>query len=137
MGVTMTVLANNAPTIDGITHDAPEVGGVPTVSGGTAVNLVATVTEDDTDDTLTYEWTADDGDSATADDGSFATDPNNPDGERSTTRIWTAPAKINADREILLTLTVSDGLMTTPLRWWSRSPATSRRRRRSTRRPTK
>ena len=108
--VTMKVRANNPPTIDGITHNADIVDGEPTVSGGGEVNVSATVTETDTDDTLTYTWTADDGDAGTTDDGSFATDPNNPDGERSTARIWTAPAKINADRPIRLILTVSDGL---------------------------
>ena len=110
--VTMKVLANNPPTIDGITHNADIVDEKPIVSGGGEVNVSATVTETDTDDTLTYTWTADDGDANTTDDGSFATDPNNADGERFTARIWTAPAKINADRPIRLTLTVSDGLTT-------------------------
>ena len=108
--VTITVRANNPPTIDGITHNAVIEDGEPTVSGGGEVNVSANVTETDTDDTLTYTWTADDGDAGTTDDGSFATDSNDPDGERSTARIWTAPAKTNADRLIRLTLTVSDGL---------------------------
>ena len=36
----------------------------------------------DTGDTLTYAWTADDGDANATDDGSFGPDLNDPDGER-------------------------------------------------------
>ena len=82
------------------------VDGELKVNGGDEVNLVATITETDTGDTLEYTWTADDGDANTADDGSF--DPPNPTNTPDTT--WTAPAKINADRPIRLILTVSDGL---------------------------
>ena len=71
--------------------------------GGAEVNLQATADDDDTNDTLTYAWTADDGDANTADDGTFSD-------AAVLQPTWTAPAKTNADRPIRLTLTVSDGL---------------------------
>ena len=94
--VTITVLANTAP-------EAAIQTAEQEVVGGAEVNLQATADDDDTNDTLTYAWTADDGDANTADDGTFS-DP------AVLEPTWTAPAKTNADRPILLTLTVSDGL---------------------------
>ena len=94
--VTITVLANNAPVAEIQTAEQEVVGGA-------VVNLQATADDEDTDDTLTYAWTADDGDANTADDGTFS-DP------AVLKPTWTAPAKTNADRPIRLTLTVSDGL---------------------------
>ena len=96
--VTITVLANNAP-------EAAIQTAEQEVVGGAEVNLQATADDDDTNDTLTYAWTADDGDANTADDGTFS-DP------AVLGPTWTAPAKTNADRPIRLTLTVSDGLTT-------------------------
>ena len=94
--VTITVLANNAP-------EAAIQTAEQEVVGGAEVNLQATADDDDTNDTLTYAWTADDGDANTADDGTFSD-------AAVLQPTWTAPAKTNADRPIRLTLTVSDGL---------------------------
>ena len=64
--VTITVLANNAP-------EAAIQTAEQEVDGGAVVNLQATADDDDdTNDTLTYAWTADDGDANTADDGTFS-----------------------------------------------------------------
>ena len=91
------MLANNAP-------EAAIQTAEQEVVGGAEVNLQATADDDDTNDTLTYAWTADDGDANTVDDGTFSDDA------AVLEPTWTAPAKTNADRPIRLTLTVSDGL---------------------------
>ena len=62
------------------------------------VELEASVTDDDADNTLTYAWSTNDGRAA-----DVAFDPTN---EATTT--WTAPAKTNAEQAITLTLTVTD-----------------------------
>ena len=86
--VTITVRANNAP-------EAAIQTAEQEVAGGAEVNLQATADDDDTNDTLTYEWTA-------HDDGTFSD-------AAVLQPTWTAPAKTSADRPIRLTLTVSDG----------------------------
>ena len=94
--VKITVRANNAPEAAIQTADQE-------VAGGAEVTLQATAEDDDTNDTLTYAWTADDGDAGTTDDGTFSD-------AAALQPTWTAPARTNADRPIRLTLTVSDGL---------------------------
>ena len=93
--VTITVRADEALEVEIQTDEQ-------TVDGETVVRLAATASDPDGDDAaLTYQWTADDGDADTADDGTFS-DAN------ALTPTWTAPAKTNADRPIHLTLTVTD-----------------------------
>ena len=97
--VVITVKSNATPTITGITNDAPLVDGVPTIGGGLEVELRATVTDDDADNTLTYAWTATN--PVGTDTGTFSpTD--------AATTTWTAPAKTNTEQAIALTLTVTD-----------------------------
>ena len=63
------------------------------------VELRATVTDDDADNTLTYEWTATN--PVGTDTGTFSpTD--------AATTTWTAPAKTNTEQAIVLTLTVTE-----------------------------
>ena len=89
--VTVTVRANQPPTV------SIEAGTTP-VQGGQQVALTGTARDPDGDD-LTYSW------SQSGDLGTFsATDTASP--------TWTAPAKTNAQQTASLTLTVNDGLAT-------------------------
>ena len=84
--VTITVDSNESPTVRIDT-------GFQLVNGGDEVQLDATASDPDQDDTLTYAWTATGG---TFDDAAIE-DPK-----------WTAPATTNTAQAIRLTLTVSD-----------------------------
>ena len=89
--VTVTVRANQPPTVS-------IAAGTTPVQGGQQVTLTGTARDPDGDD-LTYSW------SQSGDLGTFsATDTASP--------TWTAPAKTNAQKTASLTLTVNDGLAT-------------------------
>ena len=85
--VNFTVRANRAPTV---TIDDPAQ---TPVEGGAAVNLAATVDDQDTGDTHTYRWHADGGTFSDND----VEDP-----------TWTAPAAQSVPRSYTLTLIVTD-----------------------------
>ena len=87
MVITITDSANNPPSVD--------AGGDQTVSEGSTVNLDATVSDPDSEDTLTYFWTHNSTLTIT-----FADDVEDPS--------FTAP-NVDSDTAVEFTLTVHDG----------------------------
>ena len=89
--VNVTVRANQAPTVSAVIP-----GGAASVEGLGTLTLDGTASDADLD-TLTYSWTAD------PDVGDFAD-------STALDTTWTAPPKANAQQDIDLSLTVTDGL---------------------------
>ena len=90
LAITATELPNRAPTGAAITT----AGGVTAVTNPATLTVMATATDPDTSDTLTYTWSSDaTGDSFSSDTGASV--------------VWTPPT-VMAAATVTLTVTVSD-----------------------------
>ena len=91
--VTIRVSPNRTPEITGIKIDDADIS-YKLVAGGDEVRLVATASDPDQDDTLTYQWSTNDG--RAADEAFSPAD--------AATTTWTAPDTQNTAQAITLTL---------------------------------